>query len=87
MEAQYFANDLGLDTKIFFGASITIADLIMKDGKSLEKVGVFPDIELLPTGSDLFLKRDVVMAKALETLGLKTTPEEAFKIFPEETAQ
>lgn len=87
MEAQYFANDLGLDTKIFFGASITIADLIMKDGKSLEKVGVFPDIALLPTGSDLFLKRDVVMAKALETLGLKTTPEEAFKIFPEETAQ
>lgn len=83
MEAKIFPYEHGMDVVIFFGASITVADLIMKDGKSLEKVGVAPDIPILPTALDLATKRDVVMSKALETLGIKMTPEEAGTIFRE----
>jgi C-terminal processing protease CtpA/Prc len=38
MESRYFGRQSGMDTVIFYGSSITIADLIMKDGKSLEKM-------------------------------------------------
>lgn len=82
MESRVFGRQLGLDTVVFFGASITIADLIMKDGKSLEKVGVSPDVVVLPTGEDLAKRRDVVMSRALESLGVKMSPEEAGSIFP-----
>jgi C-terminal processing protease CtpA/Prc len=70
-----------VDIVAFFGASITIADLIMTDGKSLEKIGVTPDMVILPTAVDLASKRDVVLAKALEDAGVTATPEEAFNIF------
>ena len=32
MESMYFGHQTGVDIVAFFGASITIADLIMKDG-------------------------------------------------------
>ena len=73
-----------MDVVIFFGASITVADLIMKDGKSLEKTGVTPDIQIVPTAKDLAAKRDVVMSKALETLGVQMTPEAAGTLFLDE---
>jgi len=87
MEARHFDHQLGMDTVIFFGTSVTVADLIMKDGKSLEKVGVVPDVNILPTGKDLAQKRDIVLAAALDALGLKVTPEEAGKIFPEDVSE
>jgi C-terminal processing protease CtpA/Prc len=84
MESRFFDNQTGLDTVIFFGTSITVADLIMKDGKSLEKIGVKPDLLLLPTGKNLAEKSDPVLAKAIESLGVKITPEDAGKLFPDE---
>jgi C-terminal processing protease CtpA/Prc len=83
MESMFFGREEGLDVVIFFGTSITIADLIMADGKSLEKTGVTPDITVIPTGSDMAARNDVVMSKALETLGIKMAPADAGKIFPE----
>ena len=82
MESQFFQRELGMDSIIFFGTSVTIADLIMKDGRSLEKVGVTPDVLLISSGSDMALKRDIVLAKAIESLGVKITPEAAGAIFP-----
>lgn len=84
MESRYFERQLGVDTVVFFGTSITIADLIMKDGKSLEKIGVTPDVPLIPLGKDIAARKDVVMAKALESLGLNMSPEAAGAMFPEE---
>ena len=83
MESRFFGREHGIDRIVFFGTSITIADLIMTDGKSLEKVGVTPDLQLVPTGTDLAARRDVVLSKALVTLGLNVSPEAAGAMFPQ----
>ena len=84
MESRFYGRQLGLDTVIVFGTSVTIADLIMEDGKSLEKTGVVPDVTIIPTGKDVATKRDIVLSRAIESLGLSMTPEVAGAIFPEE---
>jgi carboxyl-terminal processing protease len=82
MEARYYSEKQGLDTKIFYGFSVTDANLIMSDGKSLEKTGVVPDEVLLPTGADLAAGRDPVLAYAAELAGVKLDPAAAGKLFP-----
>lgn len=84
MESKHYDEKIGTDVVVFFGASITEWDLIMSDGKSLEKAGVTPDEFMLPTAEDLANGRDPVLAHALASFGLKITPEEAGKAFPYE---
>jgi carboxyl-terminal processing protease len=84
MEARHYAERSGTDTAVFYGASITEADVIMTDGKSLEHVGVTPDEISLPSPQDLADARDPVLAHAAETLGVKISAEEAGKAFPYE---
>lgn len=84
MESLHYNYRAGMGVTVFYGASITEADVIMSDGKSLENVGVTPDEVLLPTGADLASGRDPVLAHAAEMLGVKMTPEEAGKLFPYE---
>lgn len=84
MEAKHYEEKTGADTVIFYGTSITEWDLIMKDGKSLEHVGVTPDELLLPNAHALALGVDPVLTRAAETLGIKISPEEAGKAFPYE---
>jgi C-terminal processing protease CtpA/Prc len=82
MEAIFLSHRLGIDTVIPYGASVTAADVIMSDGKSLEKVGVTPDERLLPTAADLTAKRDPVLAHAAALAGVKLEPEKAGSLFP-----
>jgi C-terminal processing protease CtpA/Prc len=82
MEAQFYSHDLSIDWAALYGASITRADLLMSDGKTLEHVGVEPDILILPTAQDLAASRDPVLAKACKLLGTPISPEEAGKFFP-----
>jgi carboxyl-terminal processing protease len=82
MEARLYVDTQQVDTMYAYGFSITDADLIMSDGKSLEKTGVVPDEVLLPTGADLAAGRDPVLAHAAELAGLKLDPVEAGKLFP-----
>lgn len=42
-----------LDSPVPYAMSVTNADLVMTDGKSLEGVGVEPDIVVLPISRDL----------------------------------
>jgi C-terminal processing protease CtpA/Prc len=86
MESRYFPHQQGLDVVIFYGASVTIADLIMTDGKSLEKTGVVPDEKILPTAQDLADNRDPVLSKAIKNLGFEMTAEQAGSLFSKQKA-
>ncbi len=84
MEAKFYIHSTGLEPMYTFGASVTSADLIMGDGKSLEHTGVTPDETILPTASDLANGRDPVMARAAAIAGVTLSPEDASKLFPYE---
>lgn len=62
--------------------SMTNADVIMTDGKSLEHSGVTPQLFLIPTGEDLAAQRDPVLSAAFKLFGQIVTPEQAGSFFP-----
>lgn len=82
MEALSYPFQTGVDIQVFYGASISSADLIMADGKSLEKTGVTPDVILLPTAADLAGRKDPVLARAAELAGIALDPAAAGMLFP-----
>jgi len=84
MEAKHYSYKIGLNTVVFYGASITDADIVMTDGKSLEHSGVTPDELILPTAADLAAGRDPVVVRAAELCGATVTPEAAGGFFPYE---
>ncbi|HTR38049.1 MAG TPA: S41 family peptidase [Bryobacteraceae bacterium] len=84
MESRYYSFKQGADTEIFYGASITDADLVMSDGKSLEHTGVTPDELILPTAADLSAGRDPVLARAAHLAGVEIDADKAGKLFPPE---
>jgi carboxyl-terminal processing protease len=84
MEARHYDEKWGSDTVVFYGVSVTDADIIMSDGKSLEHTGVIPDEVLLPSPNALANTTDPVLARAAESVGVKISSEEAGKLFPYE---
>lgn len=71
----------GSETFSTFAMNITIADLIMSDGKRLENVGVIPDYRVGPTGLALRMKTDPILSYSLGLMGTEITPEEAGKYY------
>ena len=84
MQSYGYSGQMGADRLIFFGASITNADVVMTDGKSLEKTGVTPDELIRPTPDDLTEARDPVLARAAAILELNLNPATAGAMFPVE---
>lgn len=84
MRSRRYSHEIGFDTIIPYGVSITDADVIMKDGRSLEKTGVTPDELLLPTAADMAAGRDPVLARAAELAGVRLDPQKAGSLFPVE---
>jgi carboxyl-terminal processing protease len=82
MQSMGYAEAQGMDTMISYYFSVTNADVIMKDGKSLEHTGVIPSEVLLPSSEDLAAGRDPVLARALQMAGLKIDPVRAGQLFP-----
>ena len=65
----------------YTGMSVTIADLIMKDGSRIEGVGVIPDEAIGPTGFALAHGSDPILSYAATKLGAKLTPEQAGQFY------
>lgn len=84
MESKFHEVNSGFGNNLYAGASVTMADIIMSDGKSLEKVGVTPDETVLPSGKDLAESKDPVLAYAAKLAGVELTPEKAGAFFPYE---
>ena len=82
MESRLYPHEVALYSKVSYAISVTDADLVMTDGKSLEHVGVEPDTMILPTDQDLANNRDPALAKAAGLVGAKLSPEEAGTILP-----
>jgi C-terminal processing protease CtpA/Prc len=82
MEARELDESLGDDYKIYYILSVTSANILMADGKSLENTGVMPDELLIPTAADLAAGRDIVLSHAADLVGLKLDPVAAGKLFP-----
>jgi len=84
MASRYYDHQTGVGNVLYFGNSVTIADLIMPDGNSLEKTGVTPDETLLPTAGDLAAQRDPVLSRAAKIAGVELDPVKAGSLFPKE---
>jgi len=82
MESRQYGYSQGVDTIIAYGFSVTEADLTMKDGASLEHLGVTPDQVILPTGRDLATGQDPLLAQAVRLAGGNLDPVQAGKLFP-----
>jgi C-terminal processing protease CtpA/Prc len=82
MRSRFYPHQIGLETVVFYGVSVTDADVIMSDGNSLETVGVSPDELSLPTGEDLRAQKDSVLSRAVAIAGGTLDPVEAGKLFP-----
>ncbi|HKP69149.1 MAG TPA: S41 family peptidase [Pyrinomonadaceae bacterium] len=63
-----------------YGLNVSVADVIMSDGKRLEQMGVVPDHPVGPSSAAVAAKNDPVLAFAAELMGVKLTPQEAGKL-------
>ncbi len=80
MTSRLFPHSIGKGPVAVYAASITVADVRMSDGASLEKIGVEPDEIVLPRPTDLAAGRDPVLAQAIALAGGSMTPEEAGRL-------
>jgi len=82
MRSRGYDHQIGVDTILMYGASVTDADIRMADGNSLEKAGVTPDEPALPTGPALRAGRDPVLAFAASLAGVQMDSDRAGALFP-----
>jgi carboxyl-terminal processing protease len=66
MRAYQRSLSMGLDRAVFYGVSVTDAELVMSDGGRLERAGVEPDELILPSPAQMAAGTDPVLARALE---------------------
>ncbi len=84
MGATHLRHEATGGYKFYYGASITIFDVIMTDGKSLERTGVTPDELIIPTPEAMAAQLDPVLTRAGELVGFTLDPQKAGKLFPVE---
>jgi C-terminal processing protease CtpA/Prc len=62
---------------VTYAVSVTVSDLLMTDGKSLERRGVTPDELVLPSPGDLAMEKDPALMRAGLLLGVTLDPRKA----------
>jgi len=84
MEARHFtfSQDKAFGQFLPYGAEITIADLKMTDGNSLEHHGVVPDEILLPSPEEVAVGADPQLARALQLVGVPVSSGAAGQLLP-----
>ena len=82
MASRFYTHRVGQGEFVLYGVSVTVQDIIMGDGRSLEHAGVTPDELLLPAGADLAAGRDPVLARAASLAGVQLDPQKAGALFP-----
>jgi carboxyl-terminal processing protease len=82
MASRFYTHRIGQGEFVLYGVSVTVQDIIMADGKSLEHAGVTPDEVLLPAAADLAAGSDPVLARAASLAGVKLDPAKAGALFP-----
>jgi carboxyl-terminal processing protease len=80
MTSRVFPHKTGSASVAFYASSITVGDVRMSDGASLEHVGVEPDEVVLPRPSDLAAGRDPALARAIALAGGAITPQDAGRL-------
>lgn len=77
--AKHFKHvfEIGYIVTLTYEASVTFSELIMPDGKSLERIGVTPDKLLLPDDTALANGEDPVLIDAAEIVGVRFDPRKA----------
>jgi C-terminal processing protease CtpA/Prc len=68
MTSRVFGHSIGIGSIASYADSITIGDVRMRDGASLEGAGVTPDEPVLPSALALASGRDPALARAIEVL-------------------
>jgi carboxyl-terminal processing protease len=83
MAARMFPHTIGsIESALgFYATTITVSDLRMSDGASLEHKGLTPDETLLPSAADLAARRDPVLARAIALLGGTMTADDAGRFY------
>jgi len=84
MEARHvsFSQDKAFGQYLPYSMSLTVADLKMTDGNSLEHHGVVPDEVLLPSPEEVAAGADPQLARALQLAGANVSSSAAGQMFP-----
>jgi len=82
LTSHFYWHQLGRDIVIPYGVQISISDVVMADGLRLERVGVLPDIRVVPTGADLATAADPVLAHAMSMAGHPMDAATAGRLLP-----
>ena len=82
MRSRIYPLEHGTEQRVYYALSITDADIIMTDGKSLEHVGVVPDETILPSADDIAAAKDPVLTRAVALYGAQLDAADTGKMFP-----
>lgn len=66
--ARFYPEASGMETKVFYGAEVSVARFVLANGEELEGKGITPDTLCNPTAADLHDGRDPCLGNAINIL-------------------